>query len=147
MANHRTASSQVWRCYKIWQMPICTSVNSNWQVTGFVMRPCHHSLKVCWGLCDIWHPPEKHLKPKSREISSDHKLFLNDPFVLKFCTGHSNIIAMLFVNFQNDWTSETDITDEPVLGRIEIKTGLGWIFLIAQPPWLNKLGWRLVDII
>ena len=46
-------------------------------------------------LCAIGYLFEMHLKPKSPEISYLHNLLLSTPIVLKFCTEHSIITAVL----------------------------------------------------
>ena len=45
----------------------------------------------------------------SREISFFHNICFNNPIVLKVCTEHGSVTAMLSAKFQNDWTTETDM--------------------------------------
>ena len=47
---------------------------------------------------------ETHLKLKSRVISSVHNISVINPIVLKFCTEHGNIYAVLSVVVQTNWT-------------------------------------------
>ena len=62
--------------------------------------------------CNIRYPSETHLKPKSREISFAHNLFISYPNILKFCKEHGSYTAMLCVKFQSNWTTEKDVIDE-----------------------------------
>ena len=64
----------------------------------------------CWGYCPgglcnadrmpVWN---------SREISFAQNSLLSHLIVLKFCTEHGSITAMLCVRFQNDRTIEADV--------------------------------------
>ena len=47
-----------------------------------------------WGLGSIGYPFDIHIKPKSRETSFAHNLFVNYPIVLKCCPEHSNDSVM-----------------------------------------------------
>ena len=85
-------------------------------------------------LCNIGYPSEIHLKLKSREILYAHNSCLSWPIILKFCTEHGSITAVLCANFQTDWTIETDVMDQPVFLRFEFKMSLKRISCIEQHP-------------
>ena len=85
------------------------------------------------GLCDVGYPSETQHKPKSRQISFAHKLFLNYPIVLKFCTEHGSDTAVLCAKFQNDWATETELMDEREFTRFDFKISLGGGSYSAQP--------------
>ena len=53
-------------------------------------------------LCNIWYPSKTHLKLKSREISFVHNIRFSCPIVLKFCTEHGSITAVLCATFRDD---------------------------------------------
>ena len=88
-----------------------------------------------WGWCNIRCPPENHFKPKSREISFAHNLLLSYLIVLEFCTEHDSDTVVLCANFQNYWTSETNVLDERYFARFEFKTYFGRI-----SDWVYRTG-------
>ena len=51
-------------------------------------------------------------------------LFSSDQIILKFCTEHGSITAMLCAKIQNNLTTEMDIIDEWVFVKFEFKTVL-----------------------
>ena len=59
-----------------------------------------------WGCCNIGYPSETHLKLKSCEIFFAHNICFIYPIILKFCTEHGSITAVLCAKFQNDRTTE-----------------------------------------
>ena len=61
------------------------------------------------GCCNMEYPPETYIKLKSREILFGHNSLLICRIVLKFCTQHGSITAVLCANFQNDLTDEMHI--------------------------------------
>ena len=71
------------------------------------------------GCCNIKYPSETHPKLESREISFEHILLLNRAIVLKFCTEHGSITAVVCANFHNDLTTEMDVLDERDFARFE----------------------------
>ena len=77
-------------------------------------------------LCNMEHPSETHLNLNSREVSFAHNLLLSYKVVLKFCTD----TAVLCTKFQNDWTNDTDVTDDR---DFEFKMIFGRISFITQP--------------
>ena len=91
--------------------------------------------------------PETHLKLKSREVSFACNLFSSYPIILKFCTEHGNITAMLCAKFQNDCITETGVIEKRDFMIFEFKRSLRWISYIAQQPCflqtlsLNILSW------
>ena len=57
----------------------------------------------------------KDTRPKrilNRKISFAHNLLLSCITVLKFCTEHGSITAVLCANFQNDLTTEVNAMNE-----------------------------------
>ena len=74
-------------------------------------------LEIELGLGNIDCPPETHLKPKSREISFVHNLFLGYPIILQSCSMNGSDIVVLCTKFRNDWTTEIDIIDERDFAR------------------------------
>ena len=58
-------------------------------------------------LCNIGYPSATYLKLKFRESSFVHNFRLNDSIVLKFCTEHGSIIAVLCSQFQTVRTNKT----------------------------------------
>ena len=59
-----------------------------------------------WGVVqytDIGYPSETHIKLKSRENSFAHNIRFSCSIVLKLCTEHGSVTAVLYVKFQNDW--------------------------------------------
>ena len=74
-----------------------------------------------------------HLKIKSREISFAHKLLTICQFILKLCTEHGSITAVLYSNFQNDLTIETDLQAERGFARLEFRENrLSYVALDEQ---------------
>ena len=53
-------------------------------------------------LCNMVYHSETHLKLKSHKISSVHNSRLSCPVVLKCCTGHGSVTAVLCATLQND---------------------------------------------
>ena len=51
--------------------------------------------------CNINCPYESHFQPKSREISLTHNINFSCPTLLKFCTEHGSVTAVLCVNRRN----------------------------------------------
>ena len=80
------------------------------------------------------HPSETHLKPKSRENSVTHDLFLSCLIVLKFYTEYGNDTAALCVKFKDDLAIKTDAMDDRDFARFELNVRFGRISYIAQPP-------------
>ena len=74
--------------------------------------------KQCY-LCNMGYPSETHLDLNSREVSFAHNLLLSHKIVLKSCTEHGSITAVLCTKFQNDWTNDTDVIDERDIARIK----------------------------
>ena len=70
----------------------------------------------------IGYPSETYLKPKSREISFAHNLFISNS-------------AVLYAEFQSDKTTETGVMDEWDFVKFEFEMSFGRISYIAQHPW------------
>ena len=64
------------------------------------MMPQQRLVVMARGLCNIGYPSETHLKRKSRKNSFFHKIFSCWPIVLKYCTEHGSITAVLYANFK-----------------------------------------------
>ena len=84
------------------------------------------------GAVHIGYPSETHLKLKSRKISFANNIRFNRPILLKFCTEHGSITAMLFEKLQNDWTTGADVMNGGDFARFEFKMSFGRISYIAQ---------------
>ena len=76
-------------------------------------------------MSNIGYPSETHLKSKSCKNSFALNSYLNWPNVLKFCTEHSSITAVLCAKFRNDWAIETDVMDKLDFTRFEFKMSFG----------------------
>ena len=87
------------------------------------------------GCCNVGYPPETHLKFKSRDISFDHNLLLSHQIVLKFCTEHGSITAVLGANFQNDLAIDIYVMDERDFARFKLKMTFGRLSHIALSSW------------
>ena len=55
------------------------------------------------GRYNIEHPPEIHLRHISRKISFVQDYIRIQLLILKFCTEHGSVTAVLCAKFQNDW--------------------------------------------
>ena len=127
---HRISSSLVqrWDDLFIWQ---------HYFSRGWSCPPCPHAnLRILRSQC-YWHnignPTETHIK--SREISFAHSYSFSYPIMLKFCTEHGSITAVLCAKFQNDWTSYMGVMDERDFTRFELKCV--WVDSIyCNDPWL-----------
>ena len=62
-----------------------------------------------------------HLELKYHEISFGHNLLLSCQIILKFCTEHGSITAVLCANFQNDLATEIGILGVQVSAKFEFK--------------------------
>ena len=85
-------------------------------------------------LCDIRYPSVTHLKLKSCENSFTHNFQLNNPIILKLCTEHGSMTAVLCAKCQNDWMTKTYVMDEQVFTKFEFKMHFGRISYTAQGP-------------
>ena len=63
------------------------------------------------------YPCQIHCKLKSSENLFDLNLLLCCQIILKFCTEHGSITAVLCANFQNDLTTKMDVMDEQEFKR------------------------------
>ena len=73
-----------------------------------------------WDLCNIRYPSKTVLK--SHEGSFAHNLFCRCPIIWKFCTEHDNDADMICAKFQNYWTTEMDVMEEPNFARFEFNS-------------------------
>ena len=83
-------------------------------------------------LCNIGYPPENHLESKSREISFDHNICLNNPIVLKCCTEHCSDTVVLWD--KDNWIIGTDLMDERDVARYEFKMGFDGYHILNCIP-------------
>ena len=60
-------------------------------------------------LCNIGYPPQTHLKLKSHKILFIYKIHFICVIILKFCTEHGSINAMLCAKLQNDYKCKCKI--------------------------------------
>ena len=79
----------------------------------------NHTLNPA-GCDNLWYPSEN-LALEPREVSFVRNLFIYDPIVLKFCTEHGSITAVLFARFQNNWFTKMGVIGERGLARFEFK--------------------------
>ena len=105
-----------------------------WTLTHYCYNRMH--LGQPGVLCNIWYPPETHIKPKLREISFSHNLSIRYPIVLKFSTEHGSDTAVLSAKFHSDWIPQMDVMDERSFARFEYMMSFGRISYIAQHPWI-----------
>ena len=90
------------------------------------------SLSEFRGRCNRKYPSEAHFKLKSRENSSANIFFFNYPIVLNFYT------AVLCAKFQNDWTTQTDVMGEQILGDLSLRWILYGYPILHSPPVHSK---------
>ena len=96
---------------------------------------------ACW--LQSWHPgayyiigypSEMHLKLKFWVISLTHNLLLSCQIILKICTAHSNITAMLYAIFQNNLKTEMDVLEKEILWDMSLR----WVWdrcpILQQVP-------------
>ena len=126
-------NTTMWLNYKIkrgrWFM-LCDVTLAN-QVHALRCDTCR---SISWKFGrNIGYPPETHIIIWSREILSTYDLLLSQ-IVLKFCTEHGSITAVLCANFQNDLTNGMDVLDEGVSVRFPFNIRFGQIYFIATIP-------------
>ena len=84
---------------------------------------------------------ETRLKLKFREILIARNILLRCQMVVKFCTEHGSITAVLCANFQNDLTIEIDVLKERHFVRFEFKLSFKWISCITTAPRRSNSLW------
>ena len=77
-----------------------------------VIRRVSEPLTTEW-MCNIEYLSETHLKLTSRQHSLAYNLALSNPIVLKVCADHGSNTVVLCAKVQNEWTTVTDVMDEP----------------------------------
>ena len=83
----------MWIRYHHWQLPLI-----------IIHFTCRYLLVSDTGLvCNIEFPSETHLKVKSREISFVYSTRFDNPIVMKCCSEHDIITAILCLAFQKLW--------------------------------------------
>ena len=114
-------------------------------VTPSLIGPAHmQMIPDNRGRCNIGYLSETHLGLKSLEISHVHNTQFSCQIILKSCTEHGSIIAMLCAKFQNDWNNEQYFMANKVLTRFEFKMSFQGMYSILQhpqgpllPTWVN----------
>ena len=93
--------------------------------------------------CNIGHPSETHLKPKSRGMPYIH----NTPiFHLPNRLEHNGVNVVLFVSFQNDLSTEMNAMDVRDFTRFKFEISflwlhcMGWYLYLGHCPLTNYLG-------
>ena len=71
-----------------------------------------HKSQLPGSLCNIGYPSETHLKLKSRHVSFADILLRSCLIVVNFCIEHGSDTAVLCARSQNDYATETDITQK-----------------------------------
>ena len=78
--------------------------------------------------CNIRYPP----KSLFNSNLIHHNIHLNRyQIILKFCTEHGSITAVLYAKFQNDWATQEWIRDKRDFARFEFQMSL---YPILQQP-------------
>ena len=91
------------------------------------------------------------LKLKRGEMLSPHIWFCRYPIILKVCTEHDNVIAMVCAKFQFNLMTESDIMDKWDFKTFEIKMRFSWISYITTTPdtiaaWIsNYIHYKVWD--
>ena len=74
-----------------------------------------HGTQGFVGICNEGFPSENQLLTQILLVSN---LFLHCPIILKFCTEHGNITAVLCAKFLNSWATGKDVMDKQDLSLI-----------------------------
>ena len=76
---------------------------------------------------------------KSRENSFAHYTFFNYPIVLKFCTEHGSVTAVLCATFRNEWITETDVIRGCARFEYKIRFGRTFSYCTRLQPLLVRI--------
>ena len=108
-----------------WQMSSLLNhsylILDTWRTCSWLGTYLHPSwiLVAC---SDVEYPSEIHPKFKSCSISFVHNIHFSCSIILRFCTEHGSITAVLCVKFQNDWATGKRIMGKWDFTRFEFKT-------------------------
>ena len=75
-----------------------------------------------------------------------HSYLLNYSIVLKLCTEHGSITAVLCAKFPNDWTTEIIALDERVSARFEFKMSLGCVWIQQPACKFPPIRWLFIGL-
>ena len=84
-------------------------------------------------------------KLKFRKMSLIHNICYSCLIVLKFCTEHGSITAVLCAKFQNHWTTDKNAMDRWHFMRFDLKRSLRQMLTTAMAP--GSGGGLLVQLI
>ena len=97
------------------------------------------------GGCSIGHPPETHIKLKSRDISSANNLLLSCRSILAFCTEHGSITTVLCAHVQTDLVTAIGVQDDRTFTRFEFKMCFWRIPILQQPTGSSASPGKIAD--
>ena len=86
------------------------------------------------GYYNIGYGSATYLKLNARDVSIIHTINFRYLNVLKYCTKHDNIIAVLCVVFQNDRTNEKYIIRRRAFARLKFVLSSARLFYIETDP-------------
>ena len=86
------------------------------------------------GYRNIGYLSECYIKLKSREISLLHTITISSPIVLKICTEDGIDIAVLYINFQNDLTTEQWVVGKRDFATSKFAMRFGRYPILPHPP-------------
>ena len=99
-----------------------------WFLYCFIKKWFHTILYHFKGCCNriVRYTSETHPKPKTFENLLIHNIHFRCSVILKFCTEHGNITAMLWTKFQNNWATD-------VFMRFEFKMCFAFLYCNSPP--------------
>ena len=74
------------------------------------------------------------------EISFAQDTYFGYLIILKICTEHGSLTAVLCAKFQNDFTADMCAMEERYFARFESEVGMGWISSVTALPWGLQLS-------
>ena len=101
------------------------SLLSDSRVHSLEFHEPHQICRCPGGLSQYRISLQIHIQLKSHESLYAHILSLNCQIILKLCTEHGSITAVLCANCWNDLTTEMDVLDELVFTRFEFMMRFG----------------------
>ena len=137
----RVPGGHVWR-----QMDEVSSSGSRICAIAFRLLVSH--LALPGALCNIGYPSEIYLKLKSREISVAHISCFSWPIILKFCTEHGSITAVICAKLQADQSCSlmpAFVASAEVMNMIGKRWNAVYDSVLTRLTWwesLNKLSRR-----
>ena len=69
-------------------------------------------------------------KLKSHKNMYIFKVFASNPVILKFCTEHGSLTAMLCAKSQNHWTADIDVINKQDFMRFDSRNIFRWVYPI-----------------